>query len=345
MRGKCLVVGGYVLLGHGGVGLVIPAGDLYIDVIIGFETSGTPGLHVILEDTDLRRFLVSWPIGDCGTVDKEIRYVCAATVAYYGWWRLDLGVPLKIHIRTASCGTRGKLGIGTSAIVTVAVVRALSQAVGPKLTEKEICIVSHRAILLAQGGGSGYDAYAVVYQRPLIYKQSLKYLREMATNETGGTRSRAYAAQPGCRFVTLDRRLQYTLLKPWEFDTLSTSTTKRLGKLPSGYQDLPGFTRLRKATRRLLCLLAGSLGPEKHVEVSRRIRRYREAQREFGQQTGINIEPLEISPHLDRLSSLPGVLGAYCVGAGGYDAFLCLSVRDVSDLDALAAEYRFLDLF
>lgn len=340
MRGKCLVVGGYVLLGYGGVGLVIPAGDLSLNVIIALETSGRPSLQVVLEGPNPGRFTVPWPIEDVGSVANEVRYVCAATAAYYGWWGIPLSTPLGIRIQSKEDGTRGKLGIGTSAIVTVGVIRALSEALGFRLTEEEVCLVGHRATLLAQGGGSGYDVYAVVYQRPLIYKPSLKYLKEIATNET-----RTYAAHPAFRPISLDRGLRYTLLRPWGFDALSTSTTKQLGKLPVGYQGLPGFARLRKAARSLACLLIRSLDPEKHVEVSRRIYKYREAQREFGRQACIIVEPPDISSHLDRLSALPGVLGAYCVGAGGYDAFLCISVRDVADLDILVYEYRTLELF
>ncbi len=78
--------------------------------------------------------------------------------------------PLKTGIRvTTKSEFSSKLGFGSSSASTVCTVKAVSEILSLKLSEKEIFDISYETILDIQGKGSGFDVVAAVYGGTLYF--------------------------------------------------------------------------------------------------------------------------------------------------------------------------------
>ena len=97
------------------------------------------------------------------TYPKSISSVMAAIARLFTSYQIFSG----LHITTR--GPQNSYGLGSSSAVTVATIRALSEAFDLKLSKSEIFNLSYKAVLDIQGKASGFDVAAAVYGGTLYF--------------------------------------------------------------------------------------------------------------------------------------------------------------------------------
>ena len=98
---------------------------------------------------------------------KEIAFAATAVQNFYE----KFGVKQPVKIATKSIRpAESKLGLGSSASVTAAVIKALSSYFNIAMREQQLFELSYKTILDVQKTGSGFDVASAVYGGTLLYK-------------------------------------------------------------------------------------------------------------------------------------------------------------------------------
>lgn len=99
-----------------------------------------------------------------GDIPKGAKFVEIAVANLLGRSRNKFGMTGKKGFKiTTTSEFSSQFGFGSSSASTVCVVRAISELLGLKLTNKEIFDLSYKTVLDIQGKGSGFDVVAAVY--------------------------------------------------------------------------------------------------------------------------------------------------------------------------------------
>ncbi|MBI2133445.1 mevalonate kinase [Candidatus Woesearchaeota archaeon] len=99
---------------------------------------------------------------------KEVSFAATAVKMF----NAKFALPSPVSITTKSLlSSERKVGLGSSASVTAAVMKALSNHFSIKLEKKELFDLCYKTILEVQKVGSGFDAAAAVFGGTLMYKK------------------------------------------------------------------------------------------------------------------------------------------------------------------------------
>ena len=150
--GKILLVGGYTVLEHPNRSLILSVKNAFIDV----------------RAKEHNRWVISsdygrWEGMDPSALERPFHFVREAILSSGVREPHYISISSSIHFRPGK-----KLGLGSSAAVTTAIVKALNN----RLTEDQLFRRAYRAHVLAQGKiGSGFDVAAsvfgsIIYTRP-----------------------------------------------------------------------------------------------------------------------------------------------------------------------------------
>ncbi|ESU39641.1 Hypothetical protein DHA2_151202 [Giardia duodenalis] len=343
LHGKTLAVGGYAVLAPAGCGLALPVRSATMDVIVSVGP-GRRGFITLVLPRDASSITVEIPAEktDLYTAsDPETAFVRTACLVLLAYLRTKHD-GLEITVRTSESRPPGaKLGIGSSAMVTVGTIVELASCIGAELRGAETFVLAHFSCLLVQGQSSGYDVASVLSQAPIVYRQNGQYHSKVC--------ELAHAARSGSCLSALMPQLQmlahgdelpkvlsvllpqfhFYLLKPQHKLDRGTSTTKQLQKLTSTYGSTQSYEHLIKASETLTNALVAQKSSVE--DIRKQLQEYRQAQKSFSIENGVEIEPKEISDLIELLMAKDKVVGAMCVGAGGYDAFLCITASAVTD--------------
>lgn len=113
-----------------------------------------------------------------GKFDKGCRFVCAAIKDFFKKYGVESG----LHIET-KCEFSSKFGFGSSSAVSVAIIKALSELLGIKMSEKEIFDLSYKSVLDVQSVGSGFDVAAATYGGTLFFMTGGKVIERISVDK------------------------------------------------------------------------------------------------------------------------------------------------------------------
>lgn len=154
--GKLMLAGEYAVLQPGGVAVAMAVGQL---VQVQPGTATVPQLFafgrcwpVLAESTGLAQ--MAWRAGQ----EAQQR------------WGLDPAVAVDLHVAGQLDGR--KVGLGTSAAVTVAMLGAVAAVHQKPVADAEIAELARAAHATGQGGGSGYDVTAIAHGGVIGYHRS-----------------------------------------------------------------------------------------------------------------------------------------------------------------------------
>lgn len=154
--GKLMLAGEYAVLQPGGVAVAMAVGQL---VQVRPGTATAPQLFafgrcwpVLAESTGLAQ--MAWRAGQ----EAQRR------------WGLDPDVAVELRVAGQLDGR--KVGLGTSAAVTVAMLRAVAAVHEKAVSDAEIAELARAAHATGQGGGSGYDVTAIAHGGVIGYHRS-----------------------------------------------------------------------------------------------------------------------------------------------------------------------------
>lgn len=153
--GKLMLAGEYAVLQPGGLALAFATGQL-VQVVAG--AAPEPRLHafdrwfeITAQATGLAQ--MAWHAGQ---------------IAAQRW---QLSPEVAVELRVAGQIGGQKVGLGTSAAVTVAMLRAVLAAHGQRRSDAEIAQAARDAHASGQGGGSGYDVTAIAHGGVICYRR------------------------------------------------------------------------------------------------------------------------------------------------------------------------------
>lgn len=337
LHGKTLAVGGYAVLAPTGCGLALPVKSTAMDVAVSVRPGRCGSITLVIprpRSTSIAE-IPATKTDFYSAPDPETAFVRVACLVLLAYLRTAHN-GLEITIKTSYSESPGaKLGIGSSAMVTVGTVVELANSLDTRLGETEIFVLAHFSCLLVQGQSSGYDIASVLNQTPIVYRQNGHYhsrVHGLAHAARSGTRlsdltSHLRAIANGDVLPTIlpvsIPRFHFYLFKFIQQLGKETSTARELRRLSPIYATTQSYSQLLKASETLTNIL---IAHESSIEcIKEQIQEYRQAQRLFSAENGVEIEPKEISNLIESLTASDGVVGAMCVGAGGYDAFLCIT--------------------
>jgi phosphomevalonate kinase len=159
--GKLMLAGEYAVVRAGGRALAVAVGEL-----VHAEVLQTGPAHV-----QLHAFGQTWRVepGD------EAQGLAGFTALALRWLADNQGVTLRRSVRMDVAGAIGghKVGLGTSAAVTVATVRAVLESAGLTWAAADVASAA-RAIhdLAQQPAGSGYDVTTIAHGGVIAYRRT-----------------------------------------------------------------------------------------------------------------------------------------------------------------------------
>lgn len=266
---------------------------------------GNACIHAITLDSNrwtIESSLGSWSGERIEEAPDILEYVKQAVIA------AGRARPARIVITESRLmAQESKAGLGSSAAVTVAVVRALMPGAG----DETVYRIAYKAHSRAQGGvGSGFDVAASAYGATIVYERPSSldsgdhvimpvglprglYIR--AYNIRGSYTRTSVSARRVIEAVKHDARAREV------FDELATVNNKLVELLASGRLDdaMPLFDEANRL-RRLL-----------------------------GELSGVPIEPVELDPIRRRFED--DGFKTVLPGAGGYDMLVVVGLKPVPD--------------
>jgi len=290
---------------------------------------------------------------------RDLKYVLEAiTVCCAYLLKLSVTVSSLTVSIAFRCEREGKIGLGTSAMVSLGVCREilsrvaeqnglrLQQLASPDFRRSLSEKLAHLAVIRAQHGGSGYDVIACSRGVAMVFSQSGEYLEEMhdlAAAELSKLDIEKLHSSIPMPISTVTRESgelpEISLsLRPPRITIQGPTTETSIRSLVPGYQMLPEFSKLNQSGKHLIGLFLGLLHatldpPMPDISIPRHAKfedlrhavlRHREMQRDFQHVAGVEIEPDEVRAELDEIA-LDSKKVAMTVGAGGYDFFLVVS--------------------
>ena len=289
--GKILLVGGYTVLEKPNKALVLAVGNACIHAI-ALDSS-----QWIIESS-----LARWSSERIEDAPGILEYVKQAVIA------TGRARPARIIITESRLmAQESKAGLGSSAAVTVAVVRALM----PGASNETIYRVAYKAHSRAQGGiGSGFDVAASAYGATIVYERPSSLDSDdhviMPVDLPRGLYIRAYNIRGSyTRTGVSARRVMEAVRRDAKtrevFDELATVNNKLVELLVSG--------RLEDAMHLF--------------DEANRLRRL------LGELSGVPIEPVELDPVRRRFEDEG--FKTVLPGAGGYDMLVVIGLNPVPD--------------
>lgn len=129
-----------------------------------------------LEAAELNIINYQKPILNLGIkeIPKEAKFAEIAVRNFINKYKISSGLKIKTHANFSA-----NFGFGSSSAVCVGVIKALSEVMQKKLSEKELFDLSYKTVLDVQGKGSGFDVAAAIYGETLYFKnagQVIEYL-------------------------------------------------------------------------------------------------------------------------------------------------------------------------
>ena len=255
----------------------------------------------------------------------------------------ELGEPLQVfdlNITSELDDDSGrKFGLGSSAAVTVATIRALCAHYGLDLSRMEQLKLALLASIEVQRSGSGGDVAASMFGGWIAYTafdrdwarlaRAHQSLVELLSVEWPGLSVRRVAPPDGLR-----------LLVGW---TGSPASTSRLvgGVQSRKAQGRMNYPQFLTESCRCVTTLVDALNEGDREGILAGIRRNRELLRQLGERTGITIETPKLRHLIETAEERGGA--AKTSGAGGGDCGIVL-IADNADIDGMLAVWERADI-
>lgn len=270
--------------------------------------------------------------------DNPFEYILAA-ISFTEQYCIEQGIKMKVydlHVNSDLDSADGKkFGLGSSAAVTVATVKAILHFYGVKMSNElvyKLSAISHYSV---QGNGSAGDIAASVYGGWLAYqtfdKKWLKF--QLETNNLSDVVNEAW---PGLKVELLTPPKDMKLMIGWSQKPASTSrlvdeTNANKAALNMEYKNFLSASRA--------CVLKMIAGFEANdiAMIKEQIRANRKLLQHFAKINQIDIE----IPRLTKLIKIAESYGgaAKTSGAGNGDCGIVITDSE-TDLDALENEWR-----
>lgn len=270
--------------------------------------------------------------------DNPFEYILAA-ISFTEQYCIEQGIKMKVydlHVNSDLDSADGKkFGLGSSAAVTVATVKAILHFYGVKMSNElvyKLSAISHYSV---QGNGSAGDIAASVYGGWLAYQTfDKKWLKlQLETNNLSDVVNEAW---PGLKVELLTPPKDMKLMIGWSQKPASTSrlvdeTNANKAALNMEYKNFLSASRA--------CVLKMIAGFEANdiAMIKEQIRANRKLLQHFAK---INQIAIEI-PRLTKLIKIAESYGgaAKTSGAGNGDCGIVITDSE-TDLDALENEWR-----
>lgn len=157
--GKIILLGEHAVV-YGRPALAVPVRQVQACAIIEAAASGPPGgVLLVSPDLGLGSWLSDLPTGD------PLAAITRATVAALAPGPFD---PIRVTITSAIPVASG---LGSSAAVSVAIARALSQHFGGELGDSRISELAFEVERIHHGTPSGIDNTVVAFDRPVFFRR------------------------------------------------------------------------------------------------------------------------------------------------------------------------------
>jgi len=131
---------------------------------VSVSVTGDSLLAVDAPGMNISGYKKSMELLGSGTLEKGVQFVETAVKNFRTAYPFSGGVA----VSTASEFSH-LVGFGSSAAVTVCVIKALAAALGKKISDKRVFEIAYRTILDIQGKGSGFDVAAALYGGTLFF--------------------------------------------------------------------------------------------------------------------------------------------------------------------------------
>ena len=201
--------------------------------------------------------------------------------------------PIKTGLKiTTTSEFSSQFGFGSSSASTVCVVKALSQLLKLKLTNKEIFDISYKTVLDIQGKGSGFDVGAAVYGGTLYFVTGGKMIEPL--------KIRSLSLIVGYSGVKADT---VTLM-----NNVKVTFANKQDRLTKIYNDIEDLVNQAKVV-----LVKGDL--KTFGELMNKNQKYL-------QELGVSIDKLD---NMIKGALAAGAYGAKLSGAGGGDCMIAIS--------------------
>ena len=156
--GKIILFGEHAVV-YGEPAIAVPVSAVQARAVVSADLSGEPG-EIQFEAPDIN---LSAALGELDP-DHPLR---AAVAAAAGEDRLGQIPACRIEIRSTIPPSSG---LGSSAAVSAAVIRAFSAFLGQRLSDAEVSSLIYEVEKIHHGTPSGIDNSVVVYQKPVFYQ-------------------------------------------------------------------------------------------------------------------------------------------------------------------------------
>ncbi len=269
--------------------LVLAVGNACIHAIAAPSTTWT-----------IESSLESWTGESIEDAPQDLEYVKQAVIA------AGRTEPARIIIAESRLMVQeSKAGLGSSAAVTVAVVKALM----PGLDDDTVYKIAYKAHTRAQGGvGSGFDVATAAYATTIVYERP-------SSPEAGDHVIQTVGPPRGLYMRAYNIRGSYT--------RTHVSARKVMEAVKSSRRAREVFDKLAEVNNTLVDLLATGRVEEALVlfdEVNR-------LRRLLGELSGVPVEPRDLDPLRRRIEE--DGFKTVLPGAGGYDMILVVGDRPV----------------
>lgn len=335
--GKLYIAGEYAVLEQGSPAILV-AVDQFVRVSITKSQTGTGLIHSKQYSQDS----IHWVRQESKMVidnrDNPFEYILSA-ISFTERYCLEQNIKLKVydlHLNSDLDSADGKkYGLGSSAAVTVATVKAILHFYGVEFSNElvyKLSAISHYSV---QGNGSAGDIAASVYGGWLAYqtfnKQWLK--SELQRKSLSDVVNEAW---PGLRIQLLDPPAGMKLMIGWSQKPASTSrlvdeTNANKKSLDNEYQMF-----LQKSRDCVIKMIKGF--ETKNINlIQKQIRANRELLQHFAQINHIAIEIPRLTKLIDIAETFGGA--AKTSGAGNGDCGIVVA-DDQTDTAALEKRWR-----
>ena len=142
------------------------------------ELLETPEFILDAQDVNISNYKKKMSEVGIGEIPKGAKFVEIALKNFLEKYPMKTGV----HVTTTS-EFSSLFGFGSSSASTVCIIKALSELVGVKLSNKEVFDLSYKTVLDIQGKGSGFDVAAAVYGGTLYFVTGGKVIEPLTVSE------------------------------------------------------------------------------------------------------------------------------------------------------------------
>jgi mevalonate kinase len=146
---------------------------------VSAELNNTGVLNVYAPDVGIKNYQRSLAdIGKGKKIIKEVKYIEYALANCFKKYGKVKG--LRIETKSAFSS---KFGFGSSSAITVALIKAVSELQGEKLTNRELFDISYKTVLDVQGVGSGFDLAAAIWGGTLYFHSGGKTVKPIKSEQ------------------------------------------------------------------------------------------------------------------------------------------------------------------